>query len=175
MPSPVVTHVMLTSALLSAMAVILALFSYLQFANQMQNINLALSEVAESAAREIVELCSVFTLGGGEYSYMVMTVPSTLAGQPYVLELSEEGGNVIRVVARLQLYQQVRVVVTPNFGREPVHVVGTPDTGCEEPVELPGIGKPSTTILLPLPGGRPAVVAYRREGSICVGFAPVKP
>jgi len=169
MPYPVVTHLLLTAALVGAMLIMLAVHSYILFTQQLQNINLALSEVAESTAREIVELVSVFTLGGGSYSYMVMTLPSTLAGQPYELLLGEEGENVIKVVARLQIYQQVRVVVTPNFGREPVHVVGA--ASCAQPFEIPGLGSPSNSIHLPLPSGRPVVVAYKQGGSICVGFA----
>jgi len=168
-PYPAVTHLILTAALVGVMVMVLAAYSYTLLAQQLQNVNLALSEVAESAARELVELVSVFTLGGGSYSYMVMTLPSTLAGQPYELLLGEEGENVIKVTARLQIYQQVRVVVTPNFGKEPVHVVGAAD--CAQPVEIPGLGSVSSSIRLPLPSGRPVVVAYRQEGRICVGFA----
>jgi hypothetical protein len=169
MPYPVVTHLVLTAALIGAMLIMLAVYSHILFVQQMQNMNLALSEVAESAAREVVELVSVSTLGGGSYSYMAMTLPSTLAGQPYELQLSEEGENVLKVVARLQIYQQVRVVVTPNFGKEPVHVVGA--ANCAQPVEIPGLGTPSSSIRLPLPSGRPVIVAYRYGGSVCVGFA----
>lgn len=171
MSSPVVSHVILTSALLGAMFVVLAVYGYLSFIQQVQNINLALSEVAESVAREAVELVSVFTLGGSSTSYMTVTLPSTLAGQPYILELEEEGENVLKVVARLQLYQQARVVVTPNFGKEPVHVVGTPGTNCAQPVVVPGLSGISNTALLPLPSGRLVLVAYRQGGSICIGFA----
>jgi len=177
MPSPVVTHVILTSVLLGIMLSIAAIFSSLLLIRQLENINLALSEVTESVARETVELVSLFTLGGGGYSYMAMTLPGTLAGQPYEILLSEEpagAGNVLKVTAKLQIYQQVRVVVTPNFGREPVHAVGTPGTSCADPVEIPGLGRISNRILLPLPSGRPVVAAYRYGGSICVGFAAAR-
>jgi len=173
MPSPVVSQIILTSALMSATLLILAAFSFSLYLNRMESMNLALAEVAESAARELVELVSVHTLGGGGASYMVMTLPSTLAGQPYELELGEEGENVIRVVARLQIYSQVRVVVTPNFGREPVHVVGSPS--CPQPPSLPGLlTPPSSRILIPLPRGRPALVAFRQGGAVCVGFAALE-
>ena len=174
MPSPVVTHAILTWALLGAMLMIVALFSHLLLIQQLENINVALSEVAESVARETVELVSVFTLGGGSYSYMALTLPSTLAGQPYEILISEEPageGNVLKVTAKLQIYQQVRVVVTPNFGKEPVHAVGTPGTNCAEPVEIPGLGRISNSLLVPLPSGRAVITAYRHGGSICIGFA----
>lgn len=153
--------------MLQVAIVILAAFSFLLFLNQMQSQNVMLSEVAESAAREVVELISVYTLGGSNLSYMYLTVPDTLAGQPYSLSIGETSENVLNVTARLQIYQQVRVVVTPNFGQSPVHAVkGSREVG--------GLTV-SDTILLPLPPGyKPAIVAFRDGNSIYVGFAKIQ-
>jgi len=180
-PSPVITHVIGTAALLGAAVLMLAAFSFIQYAQQMSSINLMLAEAAEAAARELVELASVYTLGGAGASYMVLTIPDTLAGQPYSLHVSGGGDNVLNVTARLQIYQQVRVVVMPNFGRYPVRAVsGAVSLGGLLPFDV------SPTLLIPLPPGyKPAVVAYRAdEGcrpepdpvnwrAVCVGFAAV--
>jgi hypothetical protein len=166
MVSPVITHVIGTIAILQSVIIILAVFSFMGFVYQMQNQNIMLGEVAESAARELVELISVYTLGGSSTSYMYLTLPDTLGGQPYVIQLGESGANVLNVTARLQIYQQVRVVVTPNFGQNPVHAVkGTVTVGS---LTI------SDTLYLPLPPGwKPVIVAFRSGNSIYVGFSSV--
>jgi hypothetical protein len=141
-----------------------AAISMAQQVNYMQAVNLMLAEAAESCARELVELVSVHTLGGSGVTYMVLTLPSSLAGQPYNLSIVNRGDNVIEVRAQLQLYRQVRVVVTPNFGRGPVYAVsGT--------VELGGLVL-SDHVLLPTPQGwRAMLVAVNQGDAVLVGFA----
>jgi hypothetical protein len=97
---------------------------------------------------------------------MYLTLPDTLGGQPYVIQLGESGANVLNVTARLQIYQQVRVVVTPNFGQNPVHAVkGTVTVGS---LTI------SDTLYLPLPPGwKPVIVAFRSGDSVYVGFLSV--
>ena len=164
MPDPVVTHVIGTIALLGSVLLMVAAISMAQQVNYMQAVNLMLSEAAESCARELVELVSVHTLGGSGVTYMVLTVPSSLAGQPYNLSIVNRGDKVIEVRAQLQLYRQVRVVVTPNFGRGPVYAVaGT--------IEVGGV-QVSNRILLPTPQGWKAMlVAVDQGDAVLVGFA----
>jgi hypothetical protein len=163
-PDPVVAHVIGTIALLGAALLVVAAVTVAQQVNYMQTLNLMLAEAAESCARELVELVSAHTLGGGRVTYMVLTLPSSLAGQPYNLSIANRGDNVIEVRAQLQLYRQVRVVVTPNFGRGPVYAVsGT--------VELGGLVL-SDRVLLPTPQGRRAMlVAVNQGNAVLVGFA----
>lgn len=167
MPSPVISHLIGTLTMLGVALLILSAFSFAYFTAYMQSVNLMLAEVAESVAREIVELVSVQTLGGGEYTYMYLTVPDTLGRQPYSVRLQELAENRLLVNASLQIYYQVRVVVTPNFGRNPVHAV--------RGVAIVAGMRVSDTILLPLPPGyRPAVVTFREGEYIYVGFAAVR-
>jgi len=163
-PDPVVTHVIGTIALLGSALLMVAAISVAQQVNYMQAVNLMLAEVAESCARELVELVSVHTLGGSGVTYMFLTVPSSLAGQPFNLSIVNRGDNVIEVRAQLQLYRQVRVVVTPNFGRGPVYAVaGTTEVG--------GV-QVSNHILLPTPQGWKAMlVAVNQGDAVLVGFA----
>jgi hypothetical protein len=163
-PDPVVAHVIGTIALLGAALLVVAAVTMAQYVNYMQTLNLMLAEAAESCARELVELVSAHTLGGGRVTYMVLTLPSSLAGQPYNLSIANRGDNVIEVRAQLQLYRQVRVVVTPNFGRGPVYAVsGT--------VELGGLVL-SDHVLLPTPQGwRAMLVAVNQGDAVLVGFA----
>lgn len=170
MSSPVVSHIIGTLAVLQSVILMLAAFSFLEFQYNMQAQSLMLGEVAESAAREVMELVSVYTLGGTSTSYMVLSLPSTLAGQPYTLTIGESAQNVLNVTARLQVYYQVRVVVTPNFGQNPVHAVkGSVSIG-----DL----TVKDTLYMPLPPGQvPVVVAFKQGDSILVGFSsiPVTP
>jgi len=163
-PDPVVTHVIGTIALLGSALLVVAAISIAQQVNYMQAVNLMLAEVAESCARELVELVSVHTLDGSGVTYMALTLPSSLAGQPYNLSLVNRGDNVIEVRAQLQLHRQVRVVVTPNFGRGPVYAVaGT--------VDVSGV-QVSDRILLPTPPGWKAMlVAVNQGDAVLVGFA----
>jgi len=163
-PEPLVAHVVGTIALLGAALLVIAAIAIAQQMNYVQTLNLMLAEAAESCARELVELVSVHTLGGSGVTYMVLTVPSSLAGQPYNLSIVNRGDNVIEVRAQLQLYKQVRVVVTPNFGRGPVYAVsGT--------VELDGLVL-SDHVLLPTPQGwRAMLVAVNQGDAVLVGFA----
>jgi hypothetical protein len=166
MPSPVVSHLIGTLSVLSAVILILASFNFIQFQYEMRVTNLMLGEVAESAAREVVELISVYTLGGSSTSYMFLTLPDTLGGQPYSLYIDETSENILRITARLQVYQQVRVVVTPNFGQNPVHAISGSRTVGSLVV--------SDTLLMPLPPGKkPVVVAFKDENTIYVGFSSV--
>ncbi|MGB9786046.1 MAG: hypothetical protein ACPLRJ_02070 [Infirmifilum uzonense] len=167
MPSPVISHIIGTIAVLQAVVVMLAVFSFVSFVFNMRTQNLMLGEVAESAAREVVELISVYTLGGNSTSYMFLSLPDTLGGQPYMLKIGESSQNVLNITARLQIYSQVRVVVTPNFGRNPVHAVrGT---------RIIGALKISDSLYMPLPPGfKPVVVAFRDGDSILVGFSSVR-
>jgi hypothetical protein len=163
-PDPVVAHVIGTIALLGAALLVVAAVTMAQYVNYMQAVNLMLAEAAESCARELVELVSAHTLGGGRITYMVLTLPSSLAGQPYNLSIANRGDNVIEVRAQLQLYRQVRVVVTPNFGRGPVYAVS-------ETVELGGLVL-SDHVLLPTPQGwRAMLVAVNQGDAVLVGFA----
>jgi len=183
MPSPLISHLVGTAALLGAALLILSAFSYSYFMAYMSSVNLMLNEVAESVAREIVEIVSVQTLGGGNYTYMYLTVPDTLHGQPYLITVQDVEENKLLVSASLQIYRQVRVVVTPNFGRNPVHAVSGTLVVPSSQLQV------SDKILLPLPPGyKPAVVTFRScscsgeasrgacsplDEKICVGFAAV--
>ncbi|MEM2475212.1 MAG: hypothetical protein QW407_04740 [Thermofilaceae archaeon] len=175
MPDPVVTHVIGTIALAGAAVLMLAAFTFLQYVNYMDSVNLMLAEAAESAARSLVEIVSVYTLGGAGVSYMTPPLPETLAGQPYLLYLSGGGDNVLNVTARLQIYRQVRVVVMPNFGRYPVRAVrgSVPRERFQGRLQL----DVSDTLLLPLPPGyRPAIVVFRSSDDECQypSFDPVE-
>lgn len=168
MPEPLVVHVIGTITLLSAALLVVASVTIVQSINYVQTLNTMLAEAAESCAREIVELVSVHTLGGEELTYMVLTLPQSLGGQPYNLTLRNVGENVIAVVAQLQLHRQVRVVVTPNFGQSPVYAV-------QESIKL-GDLLVSPTILLPTPYGWHAVlVAIRRDDAVWIGFTTQQP
>lgn len=172
MSSPVFSHLMGTLALIGVMVILIGVFLAIQFIVALEIQNVRLSEVAETTAREVVELVSVHTLGGGNLTYMYLTVPETIGGQAYEIRLERGGEGKIIVRARLQIYEQVRVVVTPNFGDNPVNVV-------EGETIVNGI-KVSPRILLPAPehslGGRmvrgkPAIVTFREGGKIYVGLA----
>lgn len=168
MPDPLIAHVIGTVALLGTALLIVASFAIIQQVNYVQALSLMLSEAAESCAREIVELVSIHTLGGGEYTYMILTLPQSLGGQPYNLTLENVEENVIAVKAQLQLYRQVRIVVTPNFGRAPVYAVPTTMRFGEFIV--------SPTILLPTPyGWKAALVAARSGDAILIGFTTQPP
>lgn len=168
MPDPLVSHVVGTTALIAAAFLVIASAAAVQQALYVQTVNLMLSEVAESCARELVELVSLHTLGGGEYTYMLLTLPPSLGGQPYNITLESTGENVMVVRAQLQLHRQVRVVVTPNFGPAPVYAV----TGVVKFGEL----TVAPYLLLPTPPGqRAALVAVRSGGAILVGFTVQPP
>lgn len=184
MPDPVVTHVIGTMALVGAAVLMIAAFSFIQYLNYMESVNLMLAEAAEAAARSLVEIVSVYTLGGAGASYMTPVLPDTLGGQPYLLHLSGGGDNVLNVTARLQIYRQIRVVVMPNFGRYPVRAVKGVVPMERFEGRLPF--NVSDTLLLPLPPGyKPAIVVFRSADyectspsfdpvewrAICVGFA----
>ncbi|MEM1516968.1 MAG: hypothetical protein QXD46_01550 [Thermofilum sp.] len=184
MSDPIVAHVIGTITLLGALLIITAALTYIHFSNYIDSVNLMLAEVAEAAAREIVEVVSVYTLGGAGASYMKATLPDTLAGQPYLIRISGGGDNVLEITAMLQIYQQVRVVVMPNFGRYPVRAVPTRIPKESFAGQVPA--DVSETLLMPLPEGyEPVIVVYRSadEGcavpssdpvtwrAICVGLA----
>ncbi len=174
MASPIFSHLMGTLALMGVMFIIVAAFIGLGFLVSMQIQNVRLAEVAESTAKEIVELVSVQTLGGGSMSYMYLHVPPTIANQAYEIIIDQVASDKILVKAKLQLYEQVRVVVTPNFGKNPVRVVnGT--------VTVNGINV-TNRLLLPTPPrvvggeempGKPVIVTYRSGGYVYVGFGVV--
>lgn len=170
MPEPVVAHVIGTVVLLSVALLTVASVTIVQQANYVQTLNAMLAEVAESCARQIVELVSIHTIGGGDYTYMELTLPQSLGGQPYNITLVNLGENMLIVIAQLQLHRQVRIVVTPNFGQAPIYVAST--------VTKFGDLIISPTILFPLPPDRKAsLVAVRSGDFILVGFTnqpPVK-
>ncbi|MCD6209065.1 MAG: hypothetical protein J7J67_02625 [Thermoproteales archaeon] len=172
MSSPVFSHIMGTLALIGAMVIIIAVFLAVQFMAMLEIQNVRLSEVAETTAREIVELVSVYTLGGGNLTYMYLTVPQTIGGQAYSIRIEGTSEGVIVVRVKLQIYEQVRVIVTPNFGERPVKVVANDEV-------IGGI-KVSREILLPAPErlssgvgvrGKPAIVVFRDGENIYVGLA----
>lgn len=172
MASPVFSHLMGTLALLGVMVILIGVFLAIQFIITLEIQNVRLSEVAETTAREIVELVSVYTLGGGNLSYMYLTVPQTIGGQAYDIRLENAGEGKIIVRVKLQIYEQVRVVVAPNFGENPVNVIAN-DTVIDDI-------KVSPEILLPAPEcslngnrvrGKPAIVAFREGEKIYVGLS----
>ncbi len=174
MASPIFSHLMGTLALMGIMFIIIAVFAGLGFLINMRIQNVRLAEVAESTAREVVELVSVQTLGDSELSFMYLHLPSSISNQAYEIIMSQAGSGKILVKAKLQIYEQVRVVVTPNFGENPVKVVnGT--------VTVNGL-QVSDKLLLPTPvrviggrevAGKPVVVAFRRGHNIYIGFSIV--
>jgi len=167
-PEPVVVHVIGTTVLLSATLLIIASVTIVQTINYYQTLSAMLSEAAESCAREIVELVSVHTLGGEELTYMILTLPQSLGGQPYNLTLENVRENMIAVKAQLQIHRQVRIVVTPNFGQAPVYAV-------QEPTKFGDLVL-SPTILLPTPyGWKAALVAVRKGDTILIGFTTQPP
>lgn len=163
MPEPVITHIIGTIALLGVALLVVASISAVQQIAYLDALSVMLSEVAESCARELVELVSLQTLGGGEYTYMKLTLPPLLGDQPYNLSLENVAENVILVKAQLQLLQQVKVVVTPNFGKAPVYAVSGVVRFGEVTV--------SQHILIPTPPGlEPAIIAVKAGDTVYVGF-----
>ncbi|QOJ79468.1 hypothetical protein IG193_03130 [Infirmifilum lucidum] len=167
MPTPIISHLVGTTTLLAVALILVVMFSFVAFVYNMETMNTMLSEIAESCAREIVELVSIHTLGGGDYTVMLLNVPKDIGGQPYTLQVTDVAENKLLVNASLQIYRQVRIVVTPNFGSNPVHA--TPG----EFQVAPWL-KVASKIMLPLPQGyKPVLVAYRKSGYIYIGFAAV--
>lgn len=167
-PEPVITHVIGTVVLLSAALLTVASVTIIQQINYVQTLNAMLAEAAESCARQIVELVSIHTIGGGDYTYMALTLPQSLGGQPYNITLENVGENMLMVIAQLQLHRQVRIVVTPNFGQAPVFAVSTTMKFGDLIV--------SPTILLPTPQGwKAALVAFKSSDSILIGFTSQPP
>ena len=172
MVAPVISHLLGTITLLGIMVVIVAVFLGAQLVINMNVQELRLTEVAESVARELVELASVHTLGGSGVSIMHLTVPQEIYGQGYTIELENIEGERIIVRVRLQIYQVIRVVVVPNFGKSSIEVVSGE-------VSLPGLGTTvSPRLLLPIPPGsgerRPALVAFSQDDTVYLGFAIVE-
>ena len=172
MSSPVFSHLMGTLTLLGVMLILIGVFTIIQFVVLMNIQNARLSEVAETTAREIVELVSVQTLGSSNLSYMYLTVPQSLGSQAYSISIEKAGEGKIIVKAKLQIYEQVRIVVTPNFGENPVNVVDNEEV-------IGGI-RVSKQIFLPAPErvengrevkGKPAIVAFRQGKNIYLGLA----
>ncbi|MCX8180855.1 MAG: hypothetical protein N3E41_05735 [Thermofilaceae archaeon] len=168
MPEPLIAHIIGTTALIGAAVLVIASVVMVQQVNYIQAVNLMLSEAAESCARELVELVSLHTLGGGEYTYMELTLPVSLGGQPYNISLENAGENVIAVKAQLQLFKQVKVVVTPNFGQAPVYAV-------EGTVKFGDLTLTSNLLLPPPVGWRAALVAVKTGDAIIVGFTNQPP
>jgi len=172
LPTPIFTHLMGTLALLSVLVILTGIFTAVFFFSQLTVQRIRVTEVAESVARELVELASVHTLGGGPLTYMYITVPPTIYGQAYNITLQQAGEGKILVTVSLQLYREVRVVVVPNFGKCRIKVVnGTLEVG-----DL----KISRSILLPLPEvsidgrrirGRPILVAVTQGDTVLIGFS----
>ena len=123
MPHPVFSHLFGTLALVGMMLAI-GVFAYAVTTNAyLESQRARLAEVAEAAAREVMEIVSLHTLGEGGFTYMDLHVPQTVGGDAYRLRLLEVEENRIAVVAELQYGYAVRVVVVPNFGSGAVRVL----------------------------------------------------
>ena len=164
-----------TITLLSVMIIITVTFTGMQAIIDSSLQSLRLSEIAESVAREIVELSSVHTLGEGKLTYMWLTLPSETRGQGYAIYLDNLGNGRFLVRVRLQTYQQVRVVVVPNFGERAVQIV----TG---EVKFSDNFYVSNKLLLPIPErlvngmsveGRPVIVAFDQGGKVYLGIGVI--
>ncbi len=171
MSSVVFSHMMGTLALLGVMFFLILTFSIVYFVTQMNIQDLRLAEVAESVAREIVEIASVHTLGGGRLTYMYLTIPQEIYGQGYQVELLNAGSGRLIVRVKLQTYEEVRVVVVPNFGESNVKALESEIT----------VGDITVSPMLRLPAplrdvggvmirGKPAVVAVTQGDTIYLGF-----
>jgi len=176
MTSPVFSHLLGSLTLLGVMIIIIATFVAVQFIVESSLQELRLSEVAESIAREIVELASIYTLGGSDLSYMDLKIPESLKNQGYKIELQDLGNGRFVVRVNLQVYQQVCVVVVPNFGERVVQVV-------EGEKWLTNNIYVSNTLLLPLPTrevgntkltGKPVIIAYTsQDGVLYIGLGVI--
>jgi len=175
MASPVFSHLMGTLALLGLLFVVTSAFLGLQYYTTLQIQQVRLNEVSKAATREIVEMVSLFTLGGGDFSYMYLTLPGALGGQGYNLTLVQEGKFIV-LRTSTQVYGISRLTTETNIVTPPVAVVSSP-------VVVNGI-KVTNSILLPVPPkyaggvyieGKPVIVAFRSGGTIYIGFAVVYP
>lgn len=167
MPSPIIAHVILTMALLGAFILTAALAASIYFVQSLTNVEVALCEVAESVARDIVKLVSAHASSNAYCTCIELVLPPTLAGYAYEIEIIGEGryiegrGN-LQVEVRLQHYRQKRVRITLNLERGVVH----PGQGGE------WYGMISNTLLVPLPpGAKPILIACGGGGGVTVvGF-----
>ena len=175
MSSPVFSHMFGTITLLGVMIVIAVIFVGIQTIIESSLQKLRLSEIAESVAREIVELSSVHTLGEGKLTYMWLTLPSEARGQGYEIYLKDLGNGRFLVRVQLQIYQQVRVVVVPNFGEHAVQVVAGE-------VKFSDNFYVSNKLLLPIPehfvngrkvAGRPVIVAFDQGDKVYLGIGVI--
>ena len=123
MPSPIFTHLLGTLALIGMFFSIAIFMSFVGWISYLEAQKARLSEIAESVAREIVEIVSVHTLGEGGFTYMNLNIPQTIGSSGYTIQLEEGGENRIIVRVYLQTYDVIRVVVVPNFGEGNVRVI----------------------------------------------------
>jgi len=158
-----------TLALLGILVTIVAVFLGVQLVVHLSIQRVRLAEIAESVARELVELASVHTLGGSGVSVMCLTVPSEVYGQGYVVELGDLGNGRMVVRVRLQTYQVVRVVVVPNFGQSEIRAINGRVRVTELRTDI------SPVLLMPPPSGagRPALVAVTQGDVVYLGFAVI--
>jgi len=160
MPHPVYSHLFGTIALIGMMLSV-GVFAY-GIATQVyfETQQARLAEVAEAAAREVVEIVSLHTLGEGGFTYMDLHVPQTVGGEAYRLRLEEMEENRMAVVAELQYGYAIRVIVVPNFGSGAVRVL-------EGELERSGFVFSSA---LNLPCEHPVVAVISMGGEYYVAF-----
>ena len=172
MSSPVFSHLIGTLTLIGIMVLIVATFVAVQFLIESSLQELRLSEVAESIAREIVELSSIYTLGNSPLTYMYLDIPKTLRGQGYTIQLQDLGNGRFIVSVSLQVYRQICVVVVPNFGEQAVHVV-------DGEIWLTNNLYVSNSLKVPIPlrefadkkyVGKPVIIAYSSGGTLYIGL-----
>ena len=123
MPHPVFSHLFGTLALIAIMVIVSLFAEAMLYVAFLQTQRTRLAEVAESVAREIVEIVSIHTLGEGGFTYMNLKIPQTVGGAAYIIELEDVEENRLLVKVRLQHHQVVKVVVVPNFGSGAVRVL----------------------------------------------------
>jgi len=123
MPHPVYSHIFGTLALIAMMISVSLFAEGILYISYLQTQKARLSEVAESVARELVEIVSVHTLGEGGFTYMQLKIPQTIGGSAYIIKLEELDENRLLVKVCLQHNEIVKVVAVPNFGTGTIHVV----------------------------------------------------
>jgi len=121
MPSPVFSHIWGTLGLISIMMVISLYATGVLGIISAQIHEVELSEIAESVAREAVELISIHTLGEGGFTYMELNVPQTIDDEGYVIELAEKSDG--HIIVKVRLMSGVRESIAElNLGSGPIRV-----------------------------------------------------
>ncbi|RLE74967.1 MAG: hypothetical protein DRJ56_06485 [Thermoprotei archaeon] len=123
MPHPVYSHLFGTVALIGIMVAVGAFVHAVATQAYFDTQRARLAEVAESVAREVVEIASLHTLGEGGFTYMDLHLPQTVGGDAYTVRLVEVEENRVAVIAELQYGYAIRVIVVPNFGSGALRVL----------------------------------------------------